>query len=196
MSLSIAFVVGGGLCAVAAVGAAVGAAGSYRGERERWASQAWRDVTVRGGVSEYSPFHAPESSFNAPGMVEVFPRSHRHNQVSQSAAAVVSSERPPVASVTSIPSATAVEPLLAPDDELPSTPLELSDPPHEAERARCRRLYSEGMSQTRVINAVWGIPKGGSKKYHEARRRFREHIADIAQGDLLVSIKSEEVSHA
>lgn len=190
MSLSIAAIVAGSLSLVALAGGIAGAADSKRRQRGVWASQTWRDVTLRNGVTEVSPFHSRSSSFNAPGMIRTYPRSQTPTQ-SASVSASVSNARPPVASDAISAVNNAVHTGTALETELPHEPLELSDPPHDAEGARCRRLYQQGMSQTKIIADVWGVPKGGSKKYYEARRRFRAHVADIATGDLLASIQSE-----
>lgn len=184
MSLSIAAVVGGSLLLVAVVGGAADICEHNDRRRRNWASQAWRDVTLRNGVAGVSPFHSPTSSFNAPGLVRVYPRSQVRPAPPQRA-----SDSP-----------SAVRPVVRPGDELadelPCAPMELSDPPHEAERARVRRLYQQGLSQTRVIKEVWGLSKGGSKRYYEARDRFRSHVADIATGDLLASIEAERQGDA
>lgn len=190
MSLSIAVIVAGSLSLVALAGGIAGAVGNRRQQRSKWASQTWRDVTLRNGVTALSPFHSRSSSFNAPGMVRTYPRSQAPTQAA-SVSASVSNARPPAASVVPSAVSTVVHTSTTPETELPHEPLELSDPPHEAEGARCRRLYRQGMSQTKVIADVWGVPKGGSKKYYEARRRFRAHVAEIATGDLLASIQSE-----
>ena len=149
-------------------------------QADLWASGVWRDVSLRNGVTEPSPFHSTQSSFNAPGLVQVYPRSQ------------VRPAPPHPPSASPEPTSTVVVPVDDPSEELPCAPMELSDPPHEAECARVRRLYQQGMSQTKIISEVWGLSKGGSKKYYEARRRFRAHVADIATGDLKESITSEE----
>ena len=59
--------------------------------------------------------------------------------------------------------------------ELPMEPLELTDPPVDGEQARVVRLHKQGLSQTAIIEQVWGIPRGGSKRYKEARRRYQEY---------------------
>ena len=193
MSLSIAAVVGGSMCLIVVAGGVAGLSEHNRQRRRKWASQAWRDVTLRNGVTAQSPFHVRASSFNAPGLVEVFPQTH-----SRRSDASVLQRSEPVHSASPRPSSdipnadsTAVHTSDEPADELPCEPMALSDPPHEAEGARCRRLYQQGMSQTKVIKEVWGLSKGGSKKYYEARDRFRKHVADIATGDLKTSIQAE-----
>lgn len=193
MSLSIVAIVAGSFSLMAVVGGTVGYVTHGKQERSRWAAGVWRDVTLRNGVTEQSPFHPRSSSFNAPGMVEVFPSSHRPTPpVAALTGEQVHSARPRPTSAYLEVYNPPVSNGFTPSDELPSTPLQLSDPPHEAERARCRRLYQEGLSQTKLINRVWGISKGGGYKYSEARRRFRAHVRDIAQPDLLTSIEADE----
>ncbi len=199
MALSIAAIVGGGLMSVALAGGLAGAVANSQTERRRWASGVWRDVTLRNGVTEPSPFHAPVSSFNAPGMVEVFPRSMRPPSpaavsVPMSADEQVSARRLPPPSVNSEVCNTPVGNGFTPVKELPELPLELSNPPHGAEVEICRQLYQDGYSQTKLIESVWGISKGGGFKYSEARRRFRANVRAIAQPALLASIEAEEVS--
>ena len=194
MSLSIAAVVGGSLCLCALAGGIAGLSEHERRKRQGWASETWRNVKLRNGVEAPSPFHSPTSAINAPGLVRVYPRSQQPKQAPPPLSAEpVSATRPPMPSAElEVPA-----PLVSNGDELEEElsiePFELSDPPHEAERARVRRLYQRGMSQTKIIGEVWGLSKGGSKKYYEARRRFRSHVADIATGDLRASIKAEEV---
>ena len=200
MFLSIAAIVGGGLLSVAVVGCVAGALANQQTDSKRWASGVWRDVTLRNGVSERSPFHSPVSSFNAPGMVEVFPLS-RHASAPASASAPVSageqvrSRRPLAPSANIEVCNTPVGNGFAPVSELPKLPLELSNPPHGAEVEICRHLYQKGYSQTKLIAEVWGISKGGGPKYTEARRRFRKNVRVIARPELLASIEAEEVSN-
>jgi len=180
MSLSIAGIVGGGLLLVAVGGGVAGLYEHDRQKRSKWAAQTWRDVTLRNGVTGKSPFHSDDDSFNAPGMVQVYPRSQ-----------VRSASPFPSSDSTAVVERTRVTPVEELTEELPCAPMELSDPPHEAERARVRRLHQQGLSQTKLIKEVWGLSKGGSKRYYEARRRYRNHIADIATGELLESIQQE-----
>lgn len=199
MSLSIAAIVGGGLMSVALAGGLAGAVANSQTERRRWAVGVWRDVTLRNGVTEPSPFHVPASSFNAPGMVEVFPRSLRPPAPADVSAPAPADEqvsarrqRPP-----SVNGEVCNEPVsngFPPVKELPKLPLELSNPPHGSEIEICRQLYQEGYSQTKLIDRVWGISKGGGFKYNEARRRFRANVRVIASPELLASIEAEEVS--
>lgn len=201
MSLSIAGIVAGSLLVVAAAGGVAGLLGQREQERRRWAAGVWRDLTLRNGVTERSPFHAYESSFNAPGMVRVYPRSQRPECESVSVGASVPvdvSVRPaglPAPSASPEVCNNPVRTGFTPFEELPELPIELSSPPHEAERVLCRELYQEGMSQTKLISTLWGISKGGGYRYSEARRRFRQHVADIATGELRQSIESE-LAHA
>lgn len=185
MALSIAALVAGSLSVIAVIGGAVGYVGHSQQVKSKWAAQVWRDVTLRNGVGESSPFHSERSSINIPGMVEVFPRSHVPNDEQ------VCPESLPLTSDSQGTDENMVSTGFNQSEELTIEPFELSDPPHEAERARVRRLYSQGMSQTKLISNVWGVSKGGGKKYTEARRRFREHVADIATGDLRASIEAE-----
>ncbi|WP_121970686.1 hypothetical protein [Leptolyngbya sp. BC1307] len=193
MSLSIAAIVAGSFAFLAGAGGAVGYATHRKQQRSEWAAQTWRNVTLRDGVTERSPFHTADSSFNLPGMVEVFPRSHTPNRAVHAwEHDPLPGDRPRHTSDSHSDGLTAVLPGESLAEELPSTPLELSDPPDPAERARCRRLYGQGLSQTKTISAVWGLSKGGSRRYYEARRRFREHVRDIARPDLLISLEAEE----
>jgi hypothetical protein len=193
MSFSIAALVAGSLATTAIIGVAVGWSTHNSQQRSKWAAQTWRDVTLRNGVTERSPFHTPTSSFNAPGMVEVFPRSHTPTPpIHPWESAQVPGERPQPTSDSYSTDNPTVHPGESPEDELPSTPLALSDPPDPAERARCRRLYQQGLSQTKLIKQVWGLSKGGGTKYSEARRRFREHVQDIATPELLAAIQAQE----
>jgi hypothetical protein len=106
----------------------------------------------------------------------------------------VSARRLPPPSVNSEVCNTPVGNGFTPVKELPELPLELSNPPHGAEVEICRQLYQDGYSQTKLIESVWGISKGGGFKYSEARRRFRANVRAIAQPALLASIEAEEVS--
>lgn len=188
MALPIAVLVVGSLSAVAVVGGLVGYV-SYGGQsKSRWVSQMRRNVTLRGGVTAVSPFHSDRSSTNILGMVEVFPRSQALKS------AQVPAVSPPIMSDSQSTDNTPVSTDFNPPEEMTIEPFELSDPIHPSERARCRRLYSQGMTQTKLISEVWGISKGGSQKYYEARRRFRDHVADIAADDLRASIEAERVT--
>lgn len=195
MYLSIAALVAAGLLSVSAVGGVVGALAHSRNERQRWASGVWRDVTLRNGVTERSPFHSLTSSFNAPGMVEVFPRSKRPSvPAGVSADGQVCDERPRSPSAKQTGEENQASNGFALVDELPELPIELSDPAHSAEGDICRKLYQAGYSQTKLIGEVWSIAKGGGYRYSEARRRFRQHVRDIAQPALRASIEAEEVT--
>ena len=197
MSLSIAALVAAGLLSVFTVGGVVGALAHTRNDRKRWASDVWRDATLRNGVTERSPFHSLTSSFNAPGMVEVFPLSQRPSvPVPVSTDEQVRNERPRSPTAKQTGEENQASNGFALVDELPALPIELSDPPHEAECELCRQLYQESYSQTRLIQAVWGIAKGGGAKYAEARRRFRHHVADIAEPALKASIEAEANANA
>lgn len=196
MSLSIAATVVVSLLALSAGGAVAGLLEHNRQERQRWASQTWRDVTLRNGVTARSPFHSDKSSFNAPGLVQVYPRSQHHDlpvPVPADEQVDNARHRPPSAlrEVCNNPVRTE----LTPFEELPELPIELLNPPHIYEGELCRQSYLKGDSQTKTISAVWGISKGGGYKYSEARRRFREHVVDIATGDLLASIQADRVNN-
>lgn len=194
MSLSIAAIVAGSLSLMAVIGGAVGYVTHSKQERSRWAAGVWRDVTLRNGVTERSPFHAYESSFNAPGMVEVFPRSHRRTSpIAAPTDEPVHNARPRPTSVLREVCNTPVTNGLMPVDEPPTLPLELSDPPHPNERDLCRELYQQDMSQTRIIKTVWGVSKGSGYKYQESRRRFRAHVREIAKPGLRQAIEREEL---
>lgn len=192
MSFSLAAVVGGSLCVVAVAGGVAGLCEHSRQKRRRWATQTWRDVTLRNGVTAPSPFHTPHSSFNAPGLVEVFPKSKRTSvPMPVPTPEQVPTERPREPSALLEVCNPPVTNGFNQEEELPYEPFELTDPPHQAERARVRRLYQSGMSQTKTIKAVWGLSKGGSKKYYEARRRFRLYVSDVARDSLKASIEAE-----
>ena len=135
MSLSIAALVGAGLLSVGLLGGVAAAATGKERERERWASGVWRDVTLRNGVTERSPFHSLESSFNAPGMVEVFPRSQRPSvPAGEPVGEQVHNGRPPLPSAKQTGEENQGSNGVAPVDALPELPIELSEPPHEVER--------------------------------------------------------------
>lgn len=191
MSLSIAALVAAGLLSVSVAGGVVGLFAHQRDDRQRWASGVWRDVTLRNGVTERSPFHSLTSSFNAPGMVEVLPRSQRPS-VPVPADRQVCGASLPAPSANHEVCNTPVDNGFAPLQELPELPIELSYPPHSAEVEICRQAYLRGYSQTRLISSVWGISKGGGPKYAEARRRFRANVRAVAKPDLLASIEAEE----
>lgn len=192
MSLSIAAIVVVSLLTLSAGGAIAGLLEHNRKERERWAAQTWRDVTLRGGVTECSPWHPDHASFNAPGLVRVYPHSQRPAlPVSVPAGEQDCNARPPAPSALSEVCTPLVHNGFTPVEELPELPIELSTPPHPYEQSLCQQAYLRGYSQTRLISSVWGISKGGGRKYAEARRRFRQHVADIATGDLLASIQAE-----
>lgn len=193
MSLSIAAIVASSLLSVFAVGGVVGLLTHNQQERKRWSSQTWRDLTLRNGVTARSPFHTDTSSFNAPGLVRVFPRSHRPApHIDEPTGEQVHTAHPLPTSAIQSHSAQQVRTVAEPVNEPSTTPLELSDPPHPDEYGRCRYYYQQGMSQTKLIMAVWGISKGGGFKYNEARRRFRQHVRDIANRPLRASIEAEE----
>ena len=193
MALSIAALVTGILSSMAIVGGSLAYLTHNKQQRRKWAAHTWRNIKLRNGVTGQSPFHQSTNSFNTPGMVEVFPQSQNYQLPIHRWEREGIPDRPP--QPTSDSHSEAIPAVLtgeSPDDELPSTPLELSDPPDPAERARCRRLYAQGLSQTKTINRVWGLSKGGSRRYSEARRRFREHVRDIARPDLEISLEAEE----
>ena len=193
MSLSLAALVAGSLLSVFTFGGVAGLLAHNRQARKRWASQTWRDLTLRNGVAARSPFHSDTSTFNAPGLVRVYPRSHTPTPHADTPTdEQVHTARPLPTSALPTQSPQQVPTVAAPMPELPSEPLALSDPADPAERARCRRLYQQGLSQTKVIKGVWGISKGGGYKYNEARRRFRVHVRDIASRSLLASIQEDE----
>lgn len=193
MSLSIAAIVAGSLSLMAFIGGAVGYVAHNKQERSRWAAGVWRDVTLRNGVTERSPFHTSDSSFNAPGLVQVFPRSQRPAPpIPAPTGRQVPDACPRPTSVMPMSSTNPVANSSAPTEEPDDTPLELSNPPHPTERDRVRRLYQNDVSQTKIIKTVWGISKGGGVKYSEARRRFRQHVRDIAKPGLRYAIEREE----
>ncbi len=196
MSLSIAAVVAGSLLTMSAIGALIGYVTHEQQQRRNWAATTWRNVTHRNGVTERSPFHSPESSYNAPGMVRVYPRSHTptppatHTHVSRPADIPEVRPRPASAMPNPVQSTVRTDDTLA--DELNITPLELSEPPHPRERDICRQVYREGNNQTKTIKRVWGLSKGGGKRYAEARRRFQAHVKDIARPELRYVMKEAE----
>jgi hypothetical protein len=196
MSLSIAATVVVSLLALSAGGTVAGLLEHNRQERQRWAAQTWRDVTLRNGVTARSPFHSDKSSFNAPGLVRAYPRSQRPAPpVSVPTDEQVHSARQRLPSALHEVCNNPVRTELTPFEELPELPIELLNPPHPYEGELCRQSYLKGDSQTKLIKAVWGISKGGGYKYTEARRRFRAHVADIATGDLQASIQADMVNN-
>lgn len=175
--------------------ATTGALASASLERRRQsankeASQLWRDIQLRNGVTEVSPWHSTDASINRPGMVQVHPRTQRPHTDAH-----LPSAGPPFTSdlATEPPekqgssdSATLNE-TVETVPELPMEPLELTDPPAAGEQARVLRLHRQGLTQNTVIKQVWGASAGGSKKYIEARRRYLDYIAQSAN--------QSEVSH-
>lgn len=196
MSLSIAALVLGSLATMTLVSGAVGWATHNRQSSSRWAADAWRGVTHRNGVTGVIPFAPTTARINAPGMVEVFPRSHTPERpIHAWESADIPGDRPRHTSNGNSEVIPTVRPGDEPVTELPCPPLELSTPPDPAERARCRRLYAQGLSQTKLIKEVWGLSKGGGAKYAEARRRFRMHVSDIARPDLRYALQREEAQN-
>ena len=197
MAFPIATLVAGSLTIMAVVSGSVGYFTSKRQQRSQWAASTWRDVVHRNGVTGVIPFAPPTASVNAPGLVRVYPRSHTSTLTPAAPTAAhtdsqVHNPRPRPASVMATVQPPSVSPSEAPTDEPLDFTFELSDPPHPAERARVRRVYQQGLNQTKVIKAVWGLSKGGGKKYAEARRRFQSHVKDIARPELKYRIEEAE----
>jgi hypothetical protein len=46
-----------------------------------------------------------------------------------------------------------------------------------------RQLHAQGFSQNHIITTVFGIKKGGSKAYYDAREIYRQAIDAIMPGD-------------
>lgn len=199
MSLPIAAIVAGSLLTLSVTGLTIGAVAHNKQQRRKWAAATWRNVVHRNGVTERSPFHASESAYNAPGMVRVYPRSQAptpptppNHVASAGLPAQVPDTRPRPASAIQSTVQSTVRTDDTPMAELNITPLELSDPPHPKERDICRQIYREGTNQTKTIKRVWGLSKGGGKRYAEARRRFQAHVKDIARPELSYIMKEAE----
>ena len=177
--MTLLFIVGSGITLVALVGGAVGALSEQRESRQSAAARTWRDITLRNGVTAESPWHKRESSFNAPGLVRVYPHSQRpHIPESE----LIHTHTPQPSVQTARPAPVSIEnPVIetdSADSAAPKLPIELADEANETERAAVLRLHAEGKSQTAVILEAWAIKSGGSKKYKLARERYQQYLSE------------------
>lgn len=176
--MSIAVIIPIAFAGLTLIGGLVGFFAERSRHTDDSATQTWRDITHRNGVSEISPWHSPKSSFNDPGLVRVYPRTQQPANTTQAPDPGVRPERPaPVPNENP-----AVEALLADSElpELPELPIELADEATETERKIVSRLIEEGRSQSASILSVWGIKSGGSAKYKLARERFQQYQSEVS----------------
>ena len=165
------------------VGAICGALATASFERRRDAISRdafdlWRAIQLRNGVTALSPWHSSVSPINRPGMVEVMPNySGLDPPLHPWESEPIPGEGPPSSPDGSNPPENTGSTGSALLDEPIAQPLALTDPPAAGEQARVLRLHQQGLSQTAIIQQVWGVPRGGSKKYKEARRRYLDYIA-------------------
>ena len=176
----IATIVAALLLPTLASAALVGHFSHRRQQRRQHASELWNAITARGPITAPSPWHPPSHPINHPGLVEVIPHKLQPDPPMHPwECEPIPAASPPPPSDGPNNDSTTVSTVSELVDEPPAPILELSDPPDPAERARVRRVYQQTTSQTRTIKQVWGISKGGGKRYVEARRRFRDHTADL-----------------
>lgn len=159
------------------------------------ASDLWRSIRLRNGVTEPLPWHPATATVNIPGMVEVKPNSVQNSQAPHdwdlASQASVSEARPLLASMTESPDSTMVRPGSELVNESTEPKFEITDPPSDEEKARVQRLFRQGLSQYLIIRKVWGLSKGGGKKYKEARSRYFDYVYPIAQRGLRFHIDQQ-----
>ena len=157
---------------VLSIGAAssIGAALDRKERRQKEAERTWSDIVLRNGVSARIPWHEPASGVNVPALVEVNPRS---KQADPPIHPWEVSVMPEEVDSTSVP---GVGPLV---NEPPSPVLELAEELTSEERARVTRLFAGGMGKHATILEVWGIKKGGSKKFKQASERYEQIKSEV-----------------
>jgi hypothetical protein len=145
----------------------VGLLSSSRTQADDDAALTWRAITHRNAITEPIPFASSVSRVNAPGLVQVYPRSQQPTPepAPTPRPAPVSMEKPAVASVSRTSAA-------------PELPLELADEANDEEREVVLRLWESGRSMTAIILSVWGIKSGGSQRYDQARTRYKFYLAE------------------
>lgn len=146
----------------------IGLLSSSRTRADDDAASTWRAIVHRNAITEPIPFATSVARVNAPGLVQVYPRSQQPTPTEPAPTALpapVSMGKPTVASVSHTSAALQL-------------PLELADEANDEEREVVLRLWESGRSMTAIILSVWGIKSGGSQRYAEARTRYKFYLAE------------------
>ncbi len=159
-----------GFTTLSIVGAAVGFLSHRHTSQQASAAKTWRDITHRGGVTAVSPWHSSASRYNAPGLVQVYPRSQQPTSNPN-----VQPERPAPVSIEKL-----ADESVSATSETEELPLEVADEPNETEKEAVLKRLETGLSQSAIILAVWGAKSGGSAKYKAARERFQHYQSEVA----------------
>ncbi|MEM9092829.1 MAG: hypothetical protein AAGC93_29390 [Cyanobacteria bacterium P01_F01_bin.53] len=140
------------------------------------AADTYRAIVHRNAISEPVPFASSVAAVNAPGLVQVHPRS-------QSVPAPSSKSTAPVRSALPAPPS-----IVKPDDlsvsatsEAPKLPIEMAEAANEAEAEIIIQAWEDGSSMTKTIKSVWGISAGGGAKYKAARARYKHYLSEVTQ---------------
>ena len=183
--MSVLLVISTAFASMTLLGGIVGFFSHRETTRQSQAAQTWRTITHRGGVAARSPWHPPESDYNAPGLVRVYPQSQKPSTPASAATPAPTPALPtptPAPDASAQPERPAPVSIVNPDDGSVSTvsaspelPMKLADEPTETEKEAVMNQLRKGSSQSKVILTVWGVKSGGSKKYKAARDRFQHY---------------------
>ena len=174
ISLLILFLVTGSLLIGASTSLAIAFAESHQAAKTADASETWSNIRLRNGITEPSPWHPPEASINRPGLVQVHPLTQP--PVHPWEVEPVPDTPPPVVSdLVAELADNKGSSQHAPASTDQQAPLELSEPPDPQESIRVMDCHRDGLGQVATIEAVWGIKRGSSKRYQEARRRYQQY---------------------
>jgi hypothetical protein len=164
----LALIVSSLMLTIFGVSFSVGLLSSSRTRADDDAASTWRAIVHRNAISEPIPFAQSVARVNAPGLVQVYPRSQPPTPTEPAPTALpapVSLGNPPVASVS-------------PTSAAPQLPIELADEATDEEREIVLRLWEKGRSMSAIILSVWGIKSGGSQRYAQARARYKFYLAE------------------
>lgn len=143
---------------------------------ESAAARTYRNIELRNGTTAPSPWHARTAPINAPGLVEVHPRSHTPAPMpAPPPSLTIQPALPAPVSVAEAPEQAA-----ATASEAPKLPIDFAEAANETEATVIVEMWEQGLSMTKTIKQVWNISAGGGKKYKSARARYQHYISEVA----------------